>query len=81
MSLLRVRCAKCERPVDRIEQWETEADYRLEIRVFCHGDRETMSLSLYDVEDAEVVKQIKGQEGVAFATARLTALATSKDTP
>lgn len=68
----RIRCAVCSKPVDRIE-WHDDRcrDVRI-ISAYCHGSKDTMELPHAALIQRDVVGQIKNQEGVAFAVARIT---------
>ncbi|SEK36328.1 hypothetical protein SAMN04515666_101328 [Bosea lupini] len=67
----RIRCALCDRPVSEVEQWRNDASMTVRLRVFCHGDSDAMELPLHALADPDFADQLRNQEGVAFATARL----------
>jgi hypothetical protein len=71
MMLPRIRCALCGHRVELVECWRDERDLTLQLRVCCHGDSDSMELPLRDLADFDLVEQLRGQEGVAFATPRL----------
>lgn len=70
---LRIRCAICGGPAQRVTTWRDEGHQSWRIVVDCHGDRDSMTLSDYDIArlGKEGVDQIQYGEGVAFSTPRL----------
>lgn len=65
----RIRCAICQKPVDRLE-WGTEEFGRwLIVRAYCHGDVDTMHLDAWQMQN---MREIDLQDGVAFETKRIT---------
>lgn len=71
IELLKVRCAKCDKRVDHAAMESNDYGNRIRVKVWCHGDSDTMELAYTDIEDPDVLKQMMAQEGVAFATERL----------
>ena len=66
----RIRCAVCERLVERVE-WEHELYSRqTRITVRCHGETETMRSDTMSLSYAQM-EELKDQEGVAFETKRI----------
>ena len=56
LPLQTVWCARCRRPVERID-WQHElARDVLVATVFCHGEREQAELTHYDVVDADAIR-------------------------
>ena len=70
MKPIKVNCAVCGKPVDRVETYFSDWDYKLYITVECHGETETTAVSgiaaLYSW--VSVLAHIKQNEleGVAF---------------
>lgn len=73
MKLLRIKCAICNKLVDRVETWHDPIKNCISIKVKCHGDFDEMSISSIDVIKLETVElnSLFEQEGIAFATKRL----------
>lgn len=71
---MRIRCAICDKPVNRWEHWRNEEHMMQTIKVYCHGDTDSMKLSDFDLAHMtrEQRSQLENQEGVAFTTKRLT---------
>ena len=68
--VLRIRCAKCSKPVDRIRWFQPLFDVVIEAQ--CHGETEEMTASsLAFFKDRTLVDQIYSQEGVAFTQGKL----------
>ena len=75
---MRIRCAICNKPVDRWATWADPATDTHVIRAFCHGDRDEMRVTagfLYSLNRDER-KRLQNSEGVAFATKRIAAQGT-----
>jgi hypothetical protein len=70
---IRIRCAICDKPVDRITLSRDVAFMRTLIAVECHGDRDAMDIPETFFQHKEDVDALKASEGVAFATKRLVA--------
>ncbi len=70
---LRIRCAICDKPVDRVEQWRRDYSATTEIVVYCHDYVDRMSLSDYDLMhlSRDELRQFERSEGVAFTTKRI----------
>lgn len=70
---MRIRCAKCNKPVDRWEMWDEENPPKKVIRAFCHGDIDTMFMTLLDLSKLtrDDIQQLENQEGLAFQTDRI----------
>lgn len=64
-----ILCAVCNKSVDRIVVTENQQDFTLSIRVYCHGERDEMSLPL----SVLVVhgKEILNSTGIAFQHRRI----------
>lgn len=71
MRLPSILCQRCGRTVDEIVSWRNEAKATVVMTVRCHGDEDSMELSHVDLADAGLVEQLRGQQGVAFATPRI----------
>jgi hypothetical protein len=67
----RILCARCGRSVERVECWRDEASCTTRLRVFCHGDQDSMELPWWLLAEDGFAAQIENQQGIAFATARL----------
>ena len=63
----RITCAKCRKPVDRIE-WYDDISTRV-IHAYCHGDVDTMTLDTRDLKTLEALQ--RANDGVAFTTERV----------
>lgn len=70
---MRIVCAQCGHPVERVERWAEPGDMGVQIKVYCHGDEDTMRLGLRDMHrlGPNGMRQIAAGEGVAFATHRI----------
>ena len=71
---LRIRCALCGKPVDRVAIWHhPRGDVTIEAH--CHGASDSMTLRAFDIDclDQDVIRQIQQGEGVAFSTLALPA--------
>jgi hypothetical protein len=66
-----ITCARCGKPVDRTEARYDMAYRRTELRVFCHGDRDTCYINdeLIEQLGPEGVKQLSS--GIAFSSDRI----------
>ena len=73
----RIRCALCDKPVDRIEWRDDPRSFARIISVYCHGDRDTMELTEECIQQRGLADQIMEQEGVAFSAARIASQTTS----
>ena len=63
---LRIRCARCDKPVDDI-YWRDDLDNKKRlIEVSCHGQKDTMTLDMKNVTPI-MLGDMAHQEGVAFA--------------
>ena len=69
MTQLSILCAVCNKSVDRIVVAENPRDFTLSIRVYCHGERDEMSLPLMMLADHE--KEILDSTGIAFQHSRI----------
>jgi len=69
----RIRCAICDRPVERWECWEDPRTMSQKLVVYCHGDKDAMSLSFRDMAEMGPgeLRRMAASEGVAFTTKRL----------
>lgn len=73
VPLPRVRCALCDKLVERVVVSYEVATMCHVISVKCHGDSESMRMEDYLLADlgVDVKRQILSQEGVAFGARRL----------
>lgn len=69
-QLPRIRCAICDKPVDRIFEEHDHINDVWRLKVQCHGDTDYMAVPLFKLS-IEQIDQIKGQEGVAFTVRRI----------
>lgn len=69
--MMRIRCAVCDKPVERILTREDIARCRHEITVVCHGDNDTMMLDHLALIETGA-EQFFQTEGVAFQTNRIS---------
>jgi hypothetical protein len=67
-----IRCAVCDRYVERIEWFDDLVKRDRIIRVFCHGESDEMRLDVYRLSLDEL-RTIGDSEGVAFTTKRIEA--------
>ena len=69
MTQLSILCAVCNKSVGRIVVAENEQDFTLSIRVYCHGERDEMSLplSVLTVHGEEILNST----GIAFQHSRI----------
>lgn len=68
----KIECAICGRSVEKITVWELPAHTGFQIDVFCHGDKDTMTLTSHQIEGmskAEYESMWQGT-GLAFAMKR-----------
>lgn len=65
-SMLKIRCSICNKRVDRIGVERDLYHDVVRIKVLCHGERDTMTLTMAEIEQ-NILDAIAGQEGVAFA--------------
>lgn len=70
MTQLSILCAVCNKSVDRIVVAENEQDFTLSIRVYCHGERDEMSLPLAALL-ADHGEEILNSTGIAFQHRRI----------
>ncbi len=66
----RIRCAICDKPVEKVEWWEEAHSREWVIRATCHGDTDRMSFVIA-AESEAMLEQIKTGEGMAFTTKRI----------
>lgn len=67
-----ITCAVCNKPVDSWEFWEDPRDMTQKLRVHCHGDRDTMSVSMLDIaRDGPALRDAVARGGTAFTTKRI----------
>ena len=65
-------CAKCDKPVEKLEWWDDlETDARV-LRVYCHGETDEMRLSMEFLTHARqcALDAIANSKGVAFQEAQ-----------
>lgn len=68
----RIRCARCNKLVDRV-YWCDDLDTKTRlIEVTCHGEKDTMTLDMKTLTPS-TLGEMAHQEGVAFATELLPA--------
>ena len=70
MKLPRIRCARCNKPVELVVAREDHDTGETSITVRCHGASERMVFpagSLLRMTDKQLA-ELRNQEGVAFAT-------------
>lgn len=64
---MNLKCARCNKPVERIELYENIRQRTLEIKVWCHGEEDTCTITEHFM--IEALAPLK--EGVAFNTRKL----------
>lgn len=64
-----ILCAVCNKLVDRIVVAKNQQDFALSIQVYCHGDRDEMSLPLMVLTDHG--EEILNSTGIAFQHRRI----------
>ncbi len=64
-----IRCAVCNKSVDRIVVAENKQDFTLSIWAYCHGERDEMRLPLRALVDHG--KEILSSTGIAFQHNRI----------
>jgi hypothetical protein len=68
----RIRCARCNKPVDHV-YWCDDFDSKARlIEVTCHGETDMMTLDMKTLTPS-TLGEMAHQEGVAFATELLRA--------
>lgn len=65
--MIRLRCAKCNKPVDKVMWQDDPYNGIRQIAAYCHGERDTMTVDSLVLSPAQI-EEMKLQEGVAFAT-------------
>lgn len=70
MKTLCIRCAICDRLVNRIEAWHDQIRDVYVVKVYCHGDTDQMEIRPYDLEKRQF-DMIYETEGLAFMTKRI----------
>lgn len=65
--MIRLRCAKCNKPVDKVVWQDDPYSGVRQIAAYCHGERDTMTIDFLVLSPAQI-EEMKLQEGVAFAT-------------
>lgn len=65
--MIRLRCAKCNKSVDKVEWYDDPCTGVRHIAAYCHGERDTMTIDPMVLSPAQI-EEMKQQEGVAFAT-------------
>lgn len=68
----RIRCARCNKPVDHVYWCDDFNSKARLIEVTCHGETDTMTLDMKAVTPLMLGEMVQ-QEGVAFATELLPA--------
>jgi hypothetical protein len=69
---MNIRCAVCNKPVDRVETWHDHLNRCQWIAAHCHGTVDVMRFNETDlVMIRDLPKQLEHQEGVAFTTKEL----------
>lgn len=71
---IRIRCAICNKPVDTIRMEFLNSDGAYEVTVGCHGDTDTMRITLEFIRsaDRQTLDGLARQEGDAFTTPRIS---------
>lgn len=72
-DIVRIRCAICDKPVDKWTVWNNALDHSRTIEVECHGDKDTMVIRDVDLLNLSLAQltELENQEGVAFQDKRL----------
>ncbi len=60
-------CAVCNKPVGRMERYETPNDLTVHYTAYCHGEREETVLTMHDL-----IEMTSLEGGLAFNQKRLT---------
>lgn len=63
-SIPPIRCAVCDRPVERVHAEISELMHCIEITVWCHGETDSMQLTQRFLAEGE--EQIMREGGIAF---------------
>lgn len=67
---LKIRCAVCQRPIERVEMFYSPELQIHVLTAFCHGEKDDMKVRAQDmIEVPNFVDQLFSQEGVAFRNA------------
>lgn len=66
-------CAKCKKPVERIEHYHDPATMTTKIRVYCHGDIDNGEIDDFTAKSMTDRRQIIRRPQLAFRTERLHA--------
>jgi hypothetical protein len=68
---MRIRCAKCDKPVDLMKTTYCAFNDAYVIVVECHGEEDEMKLGRDVLYRRDEYEQVMSQEGVAFTKAKL----------
>lgn len=70
---LRIRCAICDKPVDRVTVMPGVYRSAFTIEAECHGETDRMEVTQIDAINLgpDGIKQLQKQEGIAFLNAKL----------
>ena len=60
-----ITCAKCNKPVDKLEWFTDWMTDETTIRVYCHGAHEEMKITLNNFSNTELMK-LENAQGIAF---------------
>jgi hypothetical protein len=67
-----IKCAICNKPVERVAWFDEFETGMLVIEAYCHGEKDVMRIDLKKI-DLSTLKALEYTDGVAFSTKRLTA--------
>ena len=72
MSTPRIKCAVCQRLVDRVEWWDEHATRTRVVAAHCHGAVDQMRIDLVQPAHMrpELIEALAQSEGLAFGPAR-----------
>lgn len=71
--MIRVKCAMCNKPVDRIEWFDEDFGHGKRVIVaHCHGERDEMRFDPVRLS-LDALRQMEEGEGIAFTTKRIEA--------
>jgi hypothetical protein len=65
MKPKQIICAKCNKPVDKLEWFTDWMTDQTVIRVYCHGTYEEMKINLSTLS-YEALKNLEDAQGIAF---------------
>lgn len=70
MKINKILCAKCNKPVDKLEWWTDHYTDDRHIRVTCHGETDEMVLDLSQLSYTEL-KNLENTQCIAFDKPKL----------